>query len=151
MRAVPPPLPLPLVILAGGQSRRMGEPKALLPFGKSDTLIHYHEKQYQPYFKNLYLCTKEHILTKHHFSSSVILDNTDVSSPLVGLLRALSHLQKDIMFISVDTPFISPQVFYRLYLSYKTHKAKNIACSSPVKGRRGITCVVSSRHQQHLF
>jgi len=47
------------VILAGGKSSRMGEDKALLPFGYSPTLTQYQLKKFQDYFKDLYISTKD--------------------------------------------------------------------------------------------
>jgi len=45
-----PPFDIPCVILCGGKSSRMGEDKALLPFGEYSTLVQYQYERLQSVF-----------------------------------------------------------------------------------------------------
>jgi len=105
---VKPPYPFPLVIFAGGASRRMGQDKALLPFGKAQSLAHYQYQRLSPLFNKSYLSTKE---AKFSFDAPLIVDNTHIYSPLGAIITAFEQLQEErLFFLSVDTPFITPTV-----------------------------------------
>lgn len=102
------------MILCGGQSRRMGFDKAMLPW-KDTVLLEY---QYQ----RLMLCGLfEHvfIVSKHRrdgsWGDNIILDELPLSSPLVGLKAALTHSPCTHSFvISVDCPFVSYELINKL-------------------------------------
>jgi molybdopterin-guanine dinucleotide biosynthesis protein A len=96
--------PVPVVIFAGGKSSRMGEDKALLPFGGFDTLAAYQFHRLKEAFDDVYLSSKER---KFDFDAPVILDRYETSSPLVGVVSLFEALKADALFIlSVDAPFV---------------------------------------------
>jgi len=97
------------VIFAGGKSSRMGEDKALLPFGHSPTLAEYQYKKLQNFFHHVALSAKD---DKFNFDCHVIIDNYEESSPLVGILSIFETLSEaDAVFIlSVDAPFVEEAV-----------------------------------------
>lgn len=98
----------PCVILAGGKSSRMGEDKALLPFGGKDTLIEYQVARLKPLFKSVHVSMKE---KKLNLDVPIILDEEDLEySPMVALSKILGTFSDTYVFIlSVDTPFVGEE------------------------------------------
>ncbi len=108
-------LPLPCVIVAGGKSSRMGSDKALLPFGKYKTLTQYQLQRVTPWFKSVHVSCKNR--DKFSFDASFIEDTKefDEFSPLVALYSILNTLQTPVAILSVDTPFVSKEVYDKLF------------------------------------
>lgn len=108
-------LPLPLVILAGGKSSRMGSDKALLPFGDFATLTQFQMHQLAPHVESLHVSCKS--CEKFDFDASFIEDIStyEQNSPLIALLSILESLKRASCVLSVDTPFVSIEIFKRLY------------------------------------
>lgn len=100
-----------LVILCGGKSSRMGTDKALLPFGSS-CLIEYLVKKFQPYFPKIYLSVQQKTDYLHlNLPVTMIPDIYLNSGPLGGVFSALSLIDEEkAFFISVDTPFVEPEL-----------------------------------------
>ena len=106
---------IPCIIFAGGKSSRMGEDKALLPFGGFSTLTEYQLHKFQPYFSNVYISCKHK--EKFDFQANFIEDNPsyEISAPFVGLLSVFETLRCEKIFVlSVDTPFFEPKHFEKL-------------------------------------
>ncbi|MGB5792998.1 molybdenum cofactor guanylyltransferase MobA [Poseidonibacter sp.] len=104
-----PSFEIPCVILCGGKSRRMGEDKSLLPFDSSTSLTQYQYDRLKPYFKNIYLSSKN---DKFDFldksSNCLILDKGEIYSPIIALQTILQTLKDEKVFIiTVDTPLVS--------------------------------------------
>lgn len=103
---------IPLIIFAGGKSSRMGQDKALLPFGEYKTLSEFQYKRLSKLFKKVYISAKEN---KFDFEANVIEDKHKESSPLVGIISIFETLKVDKVFIlSVDAPFVNKEVIDRL-------------------------------------
>lgn len=128
-------IPLPLVIMAGGKSSRMGSDKALLPFGECATLTQFQLQRLKPFFHSIHVSAKSR--AKFHFDASFIEDTASYQdhSPLVALLSILEYFQIPVCVLSVDTPFVSPEVFETLYANFNDETDAVIASS------------VSSSHQ----
>ena len=106
-----------VVIMAGGKSSRMGEDKALLPFGKYKTLTQFQYNRLEKLFSHVYISTKEN---KFDFEVQCIYDNYEESSPLVALLSIFETLKVESVFIlSVDAPFVDKKVIERIVLEDK--------------------------------
>ena len=107
---------LPCVIFSGGKSSRMGQDKALLPFGEHNTLAEYQYSRLSKIFTTVSISTKE---DKFHFKAPLILDITHkVYAPTPAFIASFQHLKEDIFVISVDTPFIDAHIIEKIY-SYK--------------------------------
>jgi len=101
------------IIFAGGKSSRMGEDKALLPFGGYSTLAEYQYQRLSKIFDMVYISAKSN---KFNFEVDVIEDCYKESSPLVALVSIFEQLNIDEIFVlSVDAPFIDGDSMERLY------------------------------------
>ncbi len=106
---------IPCVIFAGGRSSRMGEDKALLPFGGFDTLTQFQLSRLQKIFKTVYISCKSK--KKFDFQASFIEDvkTQDTYAPTAGFLAMFEALQSETFFVlSVDAPFVSENEINKL-------------------------------------
>ncbi len=109
------------VIFAGGKSSRMGRDKALLPFANYSTLSEFQHNKLDSIFDKVYISSKK---DKFGFTSKVIIDRYEESSPLIGIISIFETLEVDEVFIlSVDAPFVDEKVIEEL-LDYKNHEEK---------------------------
>jgi molybdenum cofactor guanylyltransferase len=116
------------VIFAGGKSSRMGEDKALLPFGNYPTLTEFQQAKLSTLFDKVYISAKEN---KFDFDCMVIEDNYTVNSPLVGLISVFETLNVEEVFIlSVDAPFVNKEIIQKL-LSHNESTLDVIVAKSP--------------------
>ena len=102
---------LPCVIFAGGRSSRMGEDKALLPFGDYDTLTEFQYHRLKKLFKDVYISCK----SKEKFSfDAPFIEDTPTSqtfAPTAGFVASFNTLTSEAFFaISVDAPFINEEI-----------------------------------------
>lgn len=105
-------------ILAGGQSRRMGQDKLFLTLDGS-TLLE----------RVMYTCRKSFRLTKlvakgqnkfRKFDIPVLLDYPGVAGPLAGILAALRDCRESACFISAaDLPDLDGETIYDLVHQYE--------------------------------
>ena len=98
---------IPCVIFAGGKSSRMGEDKALLPFGGFNTLTEFQLFRLHKIFKNVCISCKDK--SKFNFQADFIEDikNSSTYAPTAGFVAIFEHLTCDRFFaLSVDTPFV---------------------------------------------
>lgn len=104
---------MPAIIFAGGKSSRMGEDKALLPFGGYSSLSQFQYSKLKKYFHTVYLSSKE---DKFEFKCDLILDSYDKASPLVGLLSVFERLDCDEIFVfSVDAPLVDQHIIQSMF------------------------------------
>ncbi len=96
------------IIFAGGKSSRMGENKALLPFGGYDTLLAYQYARMSQLFTQVSISVKSRDLID--FPCHIIEDGVDNATfaPTAGFVALFDALQHDRVFVlSVDAPFVS--------------------------------------------
>ena len=116
------------VLFAGGKSRRMGEDKALLPFGAYASLTQYQQVRLQKLFKNVYISTKKN---KFDFPCQCIIDSYDEASPLVALLSVFEMLDVEEVFVlSVDAPLVDQEVI-NVLMAEEREEAQVIVSRSP--------------------
>lgn len=85
----------------------MGVDKSLLAFGEFDSLAQYQYERLKPYFKHIYISTKDS--NKFHFNASFIIDdNKEVYAPTVAIKSIFQYIKNNsFLAIAVDTPFIT--------------------------------------------
>ena len=116
------------VIFAGGKSSRMGEDKALLPFGDYPTLAEFQQAKLKTMFHKVYISAKE---DKFDFDCMVIEDIYTENSPLVGIISIFETLEAEEVFIlSVDAPFVTKETIQRL-LEHNQTSLDIIVAQSP--------------------
>ncbi len=96
-------------ILAGGASRRMGQPKALLPW-RGHTLIQEVADRLQQATPEIVLVTGQPELFR--FLSYTMLDDVFPGrGPLGGIHAALTHVGRGwLVMVGCDQPFLSPEL-----------------------------------------
>jgi molybdopterin-guanine dinucleotide biosynthesis protein A len=122
---------LPCVIFAGGRSSRIGEDKALLPFGSCSTLAEYQYRRVLPLFKHTCISTKT---DKFPFEATLIFDSETLQThaPTSGLITVFETLEEDAFSVlSVDTPFVDETVIKKLVEAYEREEADAIIARSP--------------------
>jgi len=111
------------VILSGGKSSRMGQDKALMPYGGFNSMTQYQYERLKKIFKTVYISTKEN---KFDFKTNLIYDNLPTSSPMVALHSVMQELKEDFFLISVDLPLIKSDAIKSLIKSYENDKSYDI-------------------------
>jgi len=121
---------IPAVILAGGASRRMGEDKALLPFGGFGSLAEYQYRRLKGLFPRVYLSAKE---GKFSFDAPLLKDRSGEYSPLIALESILEGLEDEEIFVlGVDMPLLSLRQIQALLSFARSHpEAPAVACAGP--------------------
>jgi molybdenum cofactor guanylyltransferase len=95
------------VVLAGGQSSRMGEDKSLLPFGEHQ-MIEFSLQALEPYCKEILISTNtiEHQI----FNYKTINDEYKNIGPIAGIQSALKNVKTDYFIVlPCDSPMVKPE------------------------------------------
>ncbi|HIP60995.1 MAG TPA: molybdenum cofactor guanylyltransferase [Sulfurovum sp.] len=130
------------VIFAGGQSRRMGKDKALLPFGAYDTMAEYQYRKLEKLFPSVYISAKSN---KFDFDLKLISDSYSISSPMVALASVLEKLDNSAVFVlSVDMPLVDDKVIDTLLKKYQEVEQKpDILIAKSDKGMEPLCAIYS--------
>ena len=101
------------MVLAGGASKRLGSPKALLPLGNT-TLVEAVLARLRPLFRRLLVVARD-LEGLTELDATVLVDNRPERGPLVGLTRGLEASDAPWCFVvGCDMPFLNPQVILRM-------------------------------------
>ena len=98
-------IPMPAAVLAGGASRRMGRPKASLPYG-AGTLLDFQIAKLSPIFADVFVVAKEP--PRDAVSARVVLDGVKEHAAIYGLSRALEVAEDRVFVLAVDLPALTP-------------------------------------------
>ena len=97
------------VILAGGENRRMGSDKSLLPLNGARLIDHIYSKMSE-IFEEVIIATNSGDLYKD-IPCNKVSDVYDGMGPLAGIHSGLKHASNDRIFVvACDMPFISREV-----------------------------------------
>lgn len=104
---------LDALVLAGGESSRMGGPKALLPIGNT-TLLGATIGRLRPLFRRVLVVTRDRDALVG-LDVEALTDDRPERGPLVGLARGLAASDAPWCFVTgCDMPFLNPEVIGRM-------------------------------------
>lgn len=126
-----PSPPITGLILAGGQSRRMGRNKALLPL-HGRPLIEHAIEHLQPQVSQVLISTNTPLPLPTELVQ--IADSLDDAGPLAGVLAGLQWLQAHstrewLLTVAVDTPFFPQDLTRQLWQARQPGEMIVSACS----------------------
>lgn len=130
------------VILAGGKSSRMDRDKALMRFGGNDTMSGYLYNKLSKIFDKVYISSKENKFDFLSSKENLILDNSDIFSPMVSLDTIFETLkQEKIFIIPVDTPLVEKETILEL-IEISERSDHGIIIAKDKNGKRHNLCGV---------
>lgn len=108
------------LILAGGDSKRMGRDKTRLPFGDRSLLQHMIDAV-RPQFPRILVSVRD---GRSDIRVPQVRDRTMGKGPLAGLCAGLTRVDTPWVFaVAADMPFISPALIARLARERHHHQA----------------------------
>jgi molybdopterin-guanine dinucleotide biosynthesis protein A len=112
-----------LAVLAGGSSRRMGRPKALLPIGKG-TLIEWVIERLAPAFAEVLVTGGPSSPLPQALQPLLLLDEFTAAGPLAGIETALGAARHDrVLVVACDLPGATASLARRLVTLLERHDA----------------------------
>lgn len=113
--AVPPtPLPVTLLLLAGGVSRRMGRPKSLLPIAGT-TLIEWQLRRLAPHFAHFLVAARSDEQLPAALRHCLVRDLHRAGGPLAGIESGLAATPYDaVLAVACDMPAVTADLACRL-------------------------------------
>ena len=121
------------IILCGGQSRRMGFSKALLPFGKKTMIENAIDILGQIASEIVVVASPDQILPELGSIIRIVRDPIAYQGPLTGMQSGLMHIsdQIDSVFITAtDSPLLKPELIHHL-----SNQSKNFDLVMPFDGK----------------
>ncbi|TGK79151.1 molybdenum cofactor guanylyltransferase [Leptospira noumeaensis] len=119
------------VILAGGQSVRMGEDKAFIPIGKNSNFLTQLLNKLNEIDGSIYISLRNEqleIYKPYTKETTLILDkDLPVEGPLKGILSSYLHLKEKkhlgdfIFFLPIDIPYVEEKTIQRLLETYDSN------------------------------
>jgi molybdopterin-guanine dinucleotide biosynthesis protein A len=99
-----------LLVLAGGDSRRMGRPKAWLEVGDT-TLLRYVVDRLAPTFSEVMVSFAEPEQLEEPIPFRIVFDRKRASGPLAGLEAGLEAARNEVLFaVACDMPYVTEEV-----------------------------------------
>src|SRR4029079_1526521 len=96
-----------LLVLAGGESRRMGRPKAWIEVGDT-VLLRYVVDRLGPAFSEVVVSFAEPEQMEQHLPYRVVFDRKRSAGPLAGLEAGLMAARFDVLFaVACDMPYVT--------------------------------------------
>jgi molybdopterin-guanine dinucleotide biosynthesis protein A len=96
-----------LLVLAGGESRRMGRPKAWIEVGHT-VLLRYVVDRLGPAFSEVVVSFAEPEQMEQHLPYRVVFDRKRSAGPLAGLEAGLIAARNEVMFaVACDMPYVT--------------------------------------------
>ncbi|WP_292009729.1 molybdenum cofactor guanylyltransferase [Chryseobacterium sp.] len=109
------------IVLAGGNSSRMGQNKALMKLG-NQPVIQYAIDNLSRVFDEVYISGSS---LEYPFFKNIIEDSVQSRGPIGGIYSALEYCREDIFVCSCDMPFISVKLIEDI-LSKKAEERINV-------------------------
>ncbi|WP_336703242.1 molybdenum cofactor guanylyltransferase [Chryseobacterium indologenes] len=110
------------IVLAGGQSSRMGQDKALMKLGEKSVIEHVIDNL-SKVFDEVYISGNH---SNYPDSKGIIKDIITLKGPMGGIYSALDYCREDIFVCSCDMPFFSSELIKDI-LQKKEENRINVA------------------------
>ena len=125
-----------LLLLSGGESRRMGRPKALLPVAGT-TLLEWMAGRLGGDFEEVLVSARDPALVPPALLGRTVFDEGPGAGPLAGIAAGLAHARHErVLVVACDMPAVTPQLLRRL-----SEEANAVDAAVPrVGGRAEPTC-----------
>jgi molybdopterin-guanine dinucleotide biosynthesis protein A len=99
-----------LLVLAGGESRRMGRPKAWLEVGET-TLLRWMVERLEPAFSEVMVSFAEPEQLEEHVPYRLVFDRRRAAGPLAGIEAGLTAARHEVTFaVACDMPYLTRAV-----------------------------------------
>jgi molybdopterin-guanine dinucleotide biosynthesis protein A len=99
-----------LLVLAGGDSRRMGRAKAWLEVGET-TLLRWMAERLAPAFAEVMVSFAEPEQVEQHVPYRLVFDRKPSAGPLAGLEAGLSAARNEVVFaVACDMPYVTQEL-----------------------------------------
>jgi molybdopterin-guanine dinucleotide biosynthesis protein A len=130
-----------LLLLAGGDSRRMGRSKALLPVGES-TLVEWMARRLGGEFEHLLVSARDEGQLPESLRAHLVRDLRPGAGPLAGIESGLAANPHDVLVaVACDMPGVGVELTRRLVVASEGHDA----AVPRVGGRPEPTCAAYRR------
>jgi molybdopterin-guanine dinucleotide biosynthesis protein A len=130
-----------LLLLAGGESRRMGRSKALLPVGES-TLVEWMARRLGVEFEHLLVSARDERQLPEGLRTHLVRDLRPGAGPLAGIESGLAATPHDVLVaVACDMPGVGVGLTRRLVAASEGHDA----AVPRVGGRPEPTCAAYRR------
>ena len=112
-----------LLVLAGGESRRMGRSKALLPVG-SGTLVEWVVARLRPALPELLVAARSQEQLPPSLRAHLVPDLHPGAGPLAGIEAGLAASRHEVVVaVACDMPWVTPDLVGRLVAAVAGHDA----------------------------
>ena len=99
-----------LLVLAGGDSRRMGRTKAWLAVGET-TLLRWVVDRLAPSFSEVVVSFSQPEQVREHLPYRLVFDRKPSAGPLAGLEAGLGVAKNEVTFaVACDMPYVTPEM-----------------------------------------
>ncbi|MBI2810941.1 MAG: molybdenum cofactor guanylyltransferase [Candidatus Melainabacteria bacterium] len=142
------PLPVTALVLCGGKSRRMGRPKAFLPF-EGTTMVNHVLNQVRDLFAEVFIVANEPD-NYEDLGVDVVKDILPYRGPLGGILSGLLVAKHEYTFvIACDMPFVDKRLIREMtagrFASFLQHQHTSRLFASHYGRRQRCGCSSLSR------
>ena len=126
---------MPIVILAGGRSTRMGADKAMLPVAGVPMIHRIAETALEASSRLVIVGREKPADWPEHLPATFMVDSTDTGGgPISGLITALESLEEPLVLLGCDMPLLTPDTILLLIAAHRPPHVATIAIATSDKG-----------------
>ena len=148
---------LALIILAAGASKRMGQPKQLLPWNGTTLLGHCIQQATQCLVKDVFVVLGSNhkaIYETHKTSDVIFLINTNESKSLgssiaFGVQHISKHNYDGVLLVLADQPQLTPMHLNKMIALY--HDTRNIITTTYPNKKSGVPVLFGAKYFKNLI